>query len=93
MDKKLTCIIQAASAFYTQAEAEPAPQHFEDWLNSLEEPLRGSFREKGFEACKGVLSFRRFVAGRNHLDMEAYMCQHLSPEDYAFWQQQDELDT
>ena len=89
MDKKLTRVVQAASAFYIQAEAEPAPQHFEDWLNSLEEPMKGSFRERGFEACKGVLSFRRFVAERNNLDMDAYMRQHLSAEDYTFWQQDE----
>ncbi|WP_347160327.1 hypothetical protein [Pontibacter chitinilyticus] len=77
-----------AGDYYKQREAEPQPSHFQDWIGSLEEPMKSSFRKMGFEECKNVLNFRRFVAELNDRGMEEYMKANLSEEDYRWWQRQ-----
>ena len=39
--------------------------------------------ERQGEACKGVLSFTRYVNEKNDISMEEYVQQQMSPEDYA----------
>jgi hypothetical protein len=41
---------------------------------------------KGFEACKGILSFTRYVNEKNDVGLEEYIRQRMDPEDYAEYQ-------
>ncbi|WP_162056041.1 hypothetical protein [Pontibacter pamirensis] len=81
-------IAQVAADYYRQAGPAPEPRHFEEWLHTLNEPMRNYFRKEGFEASKGVVDFRRFVAEQNGQGLKEYMRQHLSGSEYEAWQQQ-----
>ncbi|MFD3002870.1 hypothetical protein ACFS7Z_21060 [Pontibacter toksunensis] len=82
-------IAQVAADYYRQAGPEPELSHFEEWLNKLNEPMRNYFTKEGFEASKGVVNFRRFVAEENVQGLKEYMRQHLSRSDYEAWLQQN----
>lgn len=85
---QLLRIGQVAAGYYSQIETKPEPHHFDDWINSLQEPLRSVYRKNGFEAGRGTLNFRRFVAELNDEGMAEYMLRHLAEEDYRAWQRQ-----
>lgn len=88
-EKQFRRLGQVAADYYRQAGADPEPCHFEDWLSTLNEPMQNYFRNEGFEASKGVVDFRRFVAEQNGQGMKEYMRQHLSGSDYEAWLQQN----
>lgn len=64
------------------ADLEPTETDFEEWLAGLPENIRKGMREKGFESCKNVLSFSRYVLEKNDMGMKEWMKNHLSDEDY-----------
>ncbi|RDV15021.1 hypothetical protein DXT99_12130 [Pontibacter diazotrophicus] len=82
-------IAQVAADYYRQAGPDPELSHFEEWLNTLNEPMRNYFRKEGFEGAKGVVDFRRFVAEQNGQGLKEYMRRHLSGSDYEAWLQQN----
>ncbi|MFD3003710.1 hypothetical protein ACFS7Z_25365 [Pontibacter toksunensis] len=51
--------------------------------------MRNYFTKEGFEASKGVVDFRRFVAEENVQGLKEYMRQHLSGSDYEALLQQN----
>ena len=79
---------QVAADYYRQAGAEPEPSHFEDCLNTLNEPMRVYFRKEVLEASKAVVDFRRFAAEQSGQGLKEYMRQHPSGSDYEAWRQQ-----
>lgn len=85
-DAQLLRIGHVAVSFYRQVE--PEQRHFEIWTQTLKEPMRSFLLKKGFEACKGMLNFRRFVAELNDTRLKEHMKTNLSPEDYWYWQKQ-----
>jgi hypothetical protein len=58
-------------------------QDYQEWLEGLPENVRKDMQGKGFEACKGVLSFTRYVMEKNDIGLEEYIRQHMDPADYA----------
>ncbi|KAA5539659.1 hypothetical protein [Adhaeribacter rhizoryzae] len=40
---------------------EPTEKDYEEWLGGLPENIRQDMQRKGFAACKGILSFTRYV--------------------------------
>ena len=64
-------------------EFAPTSQDYQEWLEGLPENVRRDMQDKGFEACKGVLSFSRYVMEKNDVGLEAYVRQHMDPGDYA----------
>lgn len=87
-ENQLLRITQAAASYFKQAETTPQPHHFDGWLESMNGPMRNYFRKQGFEASKGVLDFRWFVAKLNNEGLDAHMRQHLSGSDYEAWRRQ-----
>ena len=66
--------IQKILAYYQQLDLETiSQQDFEDWINSLEEPMKSHFRANGFEKCKGVLNFQRFVLELRDFGLEEFI--------------------
>lgn len=49
---------------------------------ALPEDVRSYMKNKGFELCKGVLSFTRYVMEKNDIGMDEWMKNHLSEDDY-----------
>ena len=58
-----------ASYIYHQEaeELEPTETDFEEWLTGLPENIRSDMRNRGFESCKGIISFTRYVMEKNDL--------------------------
>jgi hypothetical protein len=63
-------------------EFEPTETDFEEWLTGLPEVMQSDMKKKGFEACKSVLSFSRYVMEKNDIGMDEWMKNHLSKSDY-----------
>lgn len=88
-----------ASYIYHQEaeELEPTETDFEEWLTGLPENIRSDMRNRGFESCKGIISFTRYVMEKNDIGMDEWMKQHLSESDYKEYQkvieQRKKLDT
>tara|TARA_R110002050_G_scaffold14844_1_gene46465 strand:- start:272 stop:652 length:381 start_codon:yes stop_codon:yes gene_type:complete len=73
----------AAYIYHRQAEElEPTEADFEEWLEGLPKNVRRDMEMQGFELCKGVLSFSRYVNEKNDIGMGEWMKKHLSAEDY-----------
>jgi hypothetical protein len=61
-----------AYRYHEQARefAPPTLHDYNEWLGGLPEALRKDMQQKGFEGCKGVLSFTRYVMEKNECDMK-----------------------
>jgi hypothetical protein len=68
-------------------EFAPTLQDFEEWLEGLPENVRKHMQEEGFEACKGVLSFTRYVMEKHDIGLEEYIRQQMDPAEYAEYKQ------
>lgn len=68
-------------------EADCRPDDFTDWLAGLPASMRWKMAAKGFAQCKTMLPFTRFVNERRDIGMDAWMQEHLSEEDYRFWEE------
>lgn len=52
----------AAYIYHKEANSfKPTRTDFEEWLIGLPENVRNDMKIKGFEGCKGVFSFTRYV--------------------------------
>lgn len=63
-------------------ELEPTEEDFNEWLEGLPKNIRRDMEIQGFELCKGILSFTRYVMEKNDIGMEKWMKKHLSASDY-----------
>lgn len=66
-------------------EMEPTENDFEEWLEGLPILIARDMRSKGFEKCKGVVSFTRYVIEKNDIGMDEWMKQNLNKEDYKVY--------
>ena len=58
---------------------------YEEWLEGLPGNISKDMREKGFEACKTIFPFTRYVNERSDIGMTEWMKEHLSQEDFKYW--------
>jgi hypothetical protein len=65
---------------------KPTEADFKEWLEGLPENMRQDMELKGFKACKGILSFTRYVNEKNDIGLEEYVQLHMDPEDFAEYQ-------
>jgi hypothetical protein len=85
-----------AAFCYHQQASSAAPNdetlkiYFAEWLAGLPDNIRQTMSGRGFEECKSILSFMRYVNERNDIGMSEWMKAHLSPEDYIFYQRENE---
>lgn len=78
----------AAFVYHQHATSVPdqvAGKYFQEWLEGLPDNIRRDMQKKGFEACKTMLPFTRYVNERTDIGMDEWMKMHLSNEDYAAW--------
>ena len=57
------------------------------WLEGLPPNISRHMRMLGFEACKTMIPFTRYVNERNDIGMRDWMQEHLSPNDFNYWQE------
>jgi hypothetical protein len=73
----------AAYIYHHQSEEfEPTETDFKEWLEGLPLEVRNDFEKRGFEDCRGVVSFTRYVMEKNDIGMDEWMKKHLSESDY-----------
>lgn len=69
----------AAYIYHLEADKlEPTEKDFEEWLTGLPENVQRDMEIQGFELCKGILSFSRYVMEKNNIGMDEWMQQHLT---------------
>jgi hypothetical protein len=70
------------------AAGEVTEADYQDWLAGLPERMRLAMEKEGFEGSKSSLALRRHALERRDVGYAAFMQSILSPEDWAFEQQQ-----
>jgi len=86
MDERLLRIGRAITGYYNQLNrAELTEKNFKLWIESLEEPMRSSFKNKGLDNCRGVLNFQRFILELQDIGLDEYLKNNLTDEDFSYW--------
>lgn len=71
---------------YHSLDIEPTLQDYEEWLEGLDEVIRIDMEKKGFEKCKTILSFTRYVRERKDIGMEEFVKEKMGIEEYEKYQ-------
>lgn len=66
----------------TYPNDETLKLYFQEWLVGLPVNIASDMEKKGFEKCKSIISFTRYVNERQDVGMDEWMKSHLSEEDY-----------
>jgi len=79
----------AACNYYQLASCDTSRDFLEmcykEWLEGLSPPISAEMKKKGFEGCRAVLAFKRYVNERKDIGMDEWMKAHLSEEDYKVY--------
>lgn len=60
---------------------KPSIEDWREWVSGLNEPMRGDMEKKGFDGCKSILSFTRYVMEKNDVGLDEYLKRHIDPKD------------
>lgn len=63
------------------------------FLENLPEGLRTYYQQKGYEASRKSILFRRFVLEQAGRRMDAFLKERLDVSEFELWQQQDHYQT
>jgi len=78
-----------ASYIYNQIAYDTSEKklklYYDEWLEGLPANIRESMEKHGFEKCKSMLPFTRYVNERNDIGMDEWMREHLTAGDYEFY--------
>lgn len=64
------------------SEHEPTEQDYQEWLEGLPENVATGMAAKGFEWCRTVLSFTRYVNEKHDVGMEEYVRSLMGEAEY-----------
>lgn len=64
-------------------------QDFDDWIESLQDPIRSHFKAKGLDGCREVLNFQRFILETQDRGLSEYLKERLTEEDFNYWTAQN----
>ena len=78
-------------ALANSTDNEALQMFYSEWLEGLPEKMRKIMKLKGFEECKSILSFTRYVNERKDVGMNEWLKLHLSNEDFEYWQNHDRV--
>lgn len=67
---------------YHNLPIERTPEDYNDWLEGLDENFRKAMQEKGFETCKSILSFTRYVREIRDVDMEGFVKEKMGNDEF-----------
>ena len=70
-----------ASYRYHNLEIEPTEEDYIEWLSGLENPFKKGMQNLGFNKCKTVLSFTRYVREKRDIGMDEFI-KNLMGNDY-----------
>lgn len=60
---------------------QPTEADWKEWIAGLPDPVQSAMREKGFDDCRTILSFTRYVNEKNDVGLDAYLKENISPKD------------
>jgi len=82
---ELTFMVGNATVHYHRKAAKfgLTEKDWEEWIEGLDEPMKSHHRKEGFEVCKGVLNFTRYIMEKNDIGLDAFLETHLSKNDLA----------
>lgn len=66
--------------------AKGSEEDFKEWLQGLDESDRIFFESKGFETCKTILPFLRYVQEKKDIGLNAYVRELMGDDDYQNYQ-------
>ena len=73
-------------AFSSTFDDEKLKIYYLEWLEGLPVNIRTAMEKKGFDNCKTMLPFTRYINERgNDIGMDAWMKEHISEEDYKYY--------
>ena len=85
MDKLIRIGKVINSYYYQLNKKEITEEKFNIWIESLEDPMKKDFKEKGLEKCRGVLNLQRFILELQDNGLEEYLKRELTEEDFTYW--------
>lgn len=71
-----------ATYLYHNLPIEPTLQDFNEWLGGLDGNIKKDMEKRGFEACKGVLSFTRYVREKKDIGLDEFVKEKMGKEEY-----------
>lgn len=83
--EKTLHIGKVAFSYYQIQRSIPAVEDYVEWLESLQEPQKSHFQGIGYEQGKAAADFLQFFTNLRDREMQEYMQEHLSKEDYLLW--------
>lgn len=89
IDDILFRIGQTTTSYYKQLKAQELTENdFKQWIESLQEPMKGAFSKKGLMECRGILNFQRFILELQDKGLNDYLKRELSEDDYNYYLEQ-----
>lgn len=61
---------------------DPTQEDYKEWLEGLPQNIKVGMSKLGFEGCKTVLPFTRYVMEKNDIGLEEYIQLHMDADDY-----------
>lgn len=71
-----------ASYLYHNLPVEPTLQDFNEWLGGLDGNIKKDMEKRGFESCKSVLSFTRYVREKKDIGLDEFVKEKMGKEEY-----------
>ncbi len=71
-----------AACHYYNLNIDPIQEDYEEWLQSLEGNFKVEMEKQGFDYCKSVLSFARYVREKRDIGLDDFLLNMMGPEDY-----------
>lgn len=86
IEERLLRIGKITTDYYKQINRDELTEDsFTLWIESLEEPMRSNFKNKGLDNCRGVLNFQRFILELQDIGLDEYLKNNLTEEDFNYW--------
>lgn len=71
-----------ACYLYHKLDIEPTEQDFKEWVDGLGGNFKTDMESKGFDTCKSILSFTRYVREKRDIGMEEFVRERMGEEVY-----------
>jgi hypothetical protein len=79
---------RAITDYYKQLDSYSISiEDFTLWIDSLQEPMKGHFKAKGIDNCRGVLSLQRFILELRDISLENFLKDRLTAEEFKAYKE------
>lgn len=85
IDEQYMRVSQMMVQYYRDTPVKPTFKDWQQWIDSLDEPMKRVHFEDGFEKSKTALPFIRFYSELHDFGMRDYMREKLNREDLNYY--------